>query len=399
MVQNRSVFSVSQVNEYVRMTLDASAVLSNIWLRGEISNFKNQYSTGHLYMSLKDGSSSIRAVMFKGYAQRLNFPVKDGDKVIVHGKISVYSARGEYQIYIDEMHPDGVGDLAYAFEKLKEKLRGEGLFDQSHKKPLPADPKRVGIITSASGAAVHDMINVSGRRSPNVEIVIYPALVQGADAPRSLIGGVLYFNRESDVDVIIIGRGGGSVEDLWAFNNEDLARTIHASDIPVVSAVGHETDVTICDLVSDLRAPTPSAAAELVFPDEMSRRARCASLQSLMSSRMHRRLTECGGRISMLYARLDAASPARMLEEKSMRLISLVQRMENAEMRVFDSASNRLKLTEVRLCALNPLAVLSKGYALVQKDTGDVVSASSELQTGDRVKLLFADGEKTAIIE
>lgn len=399
MVQNRSVFSVSQINEYVRMTLDASDVLSDIWLRGEISNFKNQYSTGHMYMSLKDGSSSIRAVMFKGYAQRLNFPVKDGDKVIVHGRVSVYSARGEYQIYIDEMHPDGVGDLAYAFEKLKEKLKDEGLFDMSHKKPLPSDPVRVGIITSASGAAVHDMINVSGRRSPGVEIVIYPALVQGTDAPRSLIGGILYFNRESSVDIIIIGRGGGSVEDLWAFNNEALARAIYASDIPVVSAVGHETDLTICDLVSDLRAPTPSAAAELVFPDETSRRSRCESLQSLMLSRMRRRISDYNGRVLMLHARLDAASPARLLEEKSMRLISLVQRMENAEERVLESASNRLKITEVRLCALNPLAVLSKGYALVQKEAGDVVSTALELKSGDRVKLVFADGDKTAIIE
>ena len=202
-MQNNSVFSVSQVNEYVKLTIDRSEVLSNVWIRGEISNFKNQYSTGHLYLSLKDGDSMIKAVMFRTYAQKLRFMPRDGDKVIIHGKVSVYSARGEYQVYIDEMQPDGIGALAQAFERLKQKLMMEGLFDEAHKKPIPKNPKRVGVITSASGAAIHDILNVSGRRAAGVEIVIFPALVQGDTAPRSLCSGIRYFNNVSPVDVII----------------------------------------------------------------------------------------------------------------------------------------------------------------------------------------------------
>ena len=259
--------TVTQLNEYIKGILDHDPRLTDVYLRGEISNFKNHYSTGHYYFTLKDEGGMIRAIMFRSSAVKLAFLPEDGMKVVAHGRISAFVRDGQYQIYCDSMEPDGIGALYIAYEQLKRKLEAEGLFDPSRKKPLPKIPSRVGIITSATGAAIRDMINVCGRRFPFAELVLYPSLVQGPDAPAQLIDGVRYFNEKQSVDVIIIGRGGGSIEDLWAFNNEDLAREIAASAIPVISAVGHETDFTICDFVADRRAPTPSAAAELAVPE------------------------------------------------------------------------------------------------------------------------------------
>lgn len=398
MIQSSNVFSVSQVNEYLKLTVERNHVLSDIWMRGEISNFKNQYSTGHLYLSLKDGDSMIRAVMFRGYAQKLRFMPRDGDKVIVHGRISVYSARGEYQIYIDEMQPDGVGALAQAYERLKQKLASEGLFDSQYKKAIPKDPKRVGIITSASGAAIHDIINVSGRRSPSTEIVIYPALVQGEQAPLSLIGGIRYFNRHP-VDVIIIGRGGGSIEDLWGFNDEGLAREIFASDVPVVSAVGHETDFTICDFVSDMRAPTPSAAAELVFLNKKEIADKINHLSDSIQARMQKKLLFTQGNLKMLENFLASRSPMRVLQDKSMKVSLLAERACVAADKKLDASKSRANILCARLSAVNPLAVLSKGYALIEGQDGRIVSGATELNRGEKIKLVFSDGEKRAIIE
>ena len=398
-MQNNSVFSVSQVNEYVKLTIDRSEVLSNVWIRGEISNFKNQYSTGHLYLSLKDGDSMIKAVMFRTYAQKLRFMPRDGDKVIIHGKVSVYSARGEYQVYIDEMQPDGIGALAQAFERLKQKLMMEGLFDEAHKKPIPKNPKRVGVITSASGAAIHDILNVSGRRAAGVEIVIFPALVQGDTAPRSLCSGIRYFNNVSPVDVIIIGRGGGSIEDLWGFNDESLAREIFESNIPVVSAVGHETDFTICDFVSDMRAPTPSAAAELVFPNTAEQKGRLMSMSGMLEVKMQKKLRDMRYSLSGLSRELEMRSPLRMLKDKNMRVSLLAERLEGAIDKKLDSSKSKLEIYCARLCAQNPLLVLSKGYALIQNDENTVISSSRELSSGDDIKLVFADGEVSATVK
>ena len=398
MIQKNNIFSVSQVNEYLKMTIERNDVLSNIWMRGEISNFKNQYSTGHLYLSLKDGDSMIRAVMFRGYAQKLRFIPRDGDKVLVHGKISVYSARGEYQIYIDDMQPDGVGALALAYERLKQKLMSEGLFDSQYKKPIPKDPERVGIITSASGAAIHDMINVSGRRSPSTEIVIYPALVQGDQAPQSLMGGIRYFNRHP-VDVIIIGRGGGSIEDLWAFNDEGLAREIFASSIPVVSAVGHETDFTICDFVSDMRAPTPSAAAELVFPNKREIADKIGYLSGAMQNKMQKKLLYTQNKLDSMENLLLSRSPMRILQDKNMKISILAERLETGVGKKLDATKSKTEILCARLAAVNPLAVLSKGYALIEGQDGRIVSGSKELSYGEKIKLVFSDGEKRAIIE
>ena len=398
-IQNKSVFSISQINEYVKMTLERSDVLSSVWMRGEISNFKNQYSTGHLYLSLKDGDSMIKAVMFRGYAQRLGFVPRDGDKVIVHGKISVYSARGEYQVYIDEMQPDGIGLLAQAYERLKQKLLSEGLFDSSHKKPIPQSPTRVGVITSASGAAIHDILNVSGRRAAGVEIVIFPALVQGEQAPRSLFGGIRYFNNVSPVDVIIIGRGGGSIEDLWGFNDEGLAREIFASRIPVVSAVGHETDFTICDFVSDMRAPTPSAAAELVFPNMAERARKISAMGDTLEAKMHKKLRDNKYAVLRLSRNLEMRSPARMLSDKNMRVSLLAGRLEGAMDKRLEASKKRLTVASAKLGAQNPLSVLSRGYALVENENNTVISSSKELKAGDNIRLVFADGDVRATVK
>ncbi len=399
MTDSRSIFSVSQINEYVRLTVESSAPLQNVFIKGEISNFKNQYSTGHLYFSLKDEGGMIKAVMFRGYAQKLKFTPCDGDKVIIHGKISVYVARGEYQIYVDDMQPDGVGALALAFERLKEKLSREGLFDPAHKKAIPTSPLRVGVVTSASGAAIHDILNVSGRRAPNIEIVIYPAIVQGENAPRSLIGGIKYFNNRSPVDVIIIGRGGGSIEDLWGFNDENLAREIFASQIPVVSAVGHEVDFTISDFVSDLRAPTPSAAAEIVFPNNLETLRRFKAIRDAAESSMQKKISALSLKMSLYSSKLEKRSPVYKLRDRTMRVSMLAERLEAQAGKRLDVGMNRVKLMAARLVAVNPMAVLSKGYTFVEGKDKRIISSASELYSGEKINLVFSDGRVSATVD
>lgn len=391
-------FSVSQVNEYIRMLLDGSPVLGDIWVVGEISNFKNHYSTGHLYFSLKDSDSMIKCVMFRSSAQRLRFVPEDGMRVLIHGRVSSYVPRGEYQIYADSMQPDGVGALALAFEQLKARLDAEGLFSQEHKKQIPKMPRRVGVITSASGAAIHDILNVSGRRSPVTEIVIYPAQVQGELAARSLCGGIKYFNERSPVDVIIIGRGGGSIEDLWAFNDEALARLIYESEVPVISAVGHETDFTICDFVADLRAPTPSAAAEIAFADMSELNAAVLQRASLMTAHIQRRLRAERGALEALNARLEALSPCTVLNQRMARLAHIGERLDSQWSASFERCSHRLAVLCARLEAANPLSLTSRGYAVVQKD-GRAVLRASELGDGEKITLHFADGCVGARVE
>ena len=397
-MSGRSAFSVSQINEYIKMLLESSDVINNVWVMGEISNFKSHYATGHLYFSLKDEGSIIKCVMFRGSAQKLRFVPEDGMKVLIHGKISSYAPRGEYQIYADDMQPDGIGALARAFEQLKVRLGAEGLFDQAHKKPIPQMPKRVGVITSASGAAIHDILNVSGRRCPSAEIVIYPAQVQGDTAARSLCGGIRYFNEKSPVDVIIIGRGGGSIEDLWAFNDENLARIIYDSQIPVISAVGHETDFTICDFVADLRAPTPSAAAEIAFPDMLSVLQRVRQLRGLCDVKMSRKLTSLRTQISLLEKKIEVKSPEHVLSQKMMHVARLSERLESLSQVAFTRSKNKLSVLLARIEASNPLAIMSRGYAVVQKD-GRVVTRAEQLSAGDGITVAFADGEVSARVE
>ena len=393
---NGNVFSVTQINEYIKMTLESSPVLNSVFLCGEISNFKSNYASGHLYFSLKDEGSSIRAVMFRGYASRLRFRVESGMKVIVHGKISTYTVSGDYQIIIDDMQPDGAGALAVAFEQLKRKLSAEGLFDEDRKKPIPRFAKTVGVVTSASGAALHDIINVSGRRNPSAHIIVYPSYVQGELAPQSLAGGIRFFNLRHKVDVIIIGRGGGSAEDLWCFNDEMLARAIAESEIPVISAVGHETDFTICDFVADMRAPTPSAAAELAFFDANELLMRVDSLYKRASMVIDRNVRMLDGRIDALCKDVQMLSPEKVTDDKILRVQRMRERLDAMGGSRVESACGDLRTLCARLEGINPLAVLSRGYSMVQTQGGEIVSRLSDVEEGDTLTVRMSDGDFSA---
>lgn len=334
-MQNTLVLSVSQLNRYIKMNFDADENLANIFISGEISNFTNHYRTGHLYFTLKDDSAAVRAVMFNSSAKRLKFMPEDGMKVIARGRVSVYEASGQYQLYVDDMQPDGVGALNLAYEQLKEKLQKEGLFSELHKKPLPPYPEKVGVITSPTGAAVRDIINVLGRRFPYAEIVFCPVLVQGDGAHLQLTDAVNLFNSERAADVIIIGRGGGSIEDLWEFNDEGLARAVYNSEIPVISAVGHETDFTICDFAADMRAPTPSAAAELAVPDANELQYALSALKNRMFLNVSSGIADRRSRLEYLTSKGALKSPDEMLSNRS-------QRLDTAFSKMLSSYENRI---------------------------------------------------------
>lgn len=399
MQSGRQYFSVTQLNEYVRMLLDGNAVLSDVWIKGEISNFTNQYRTGHMYFSVKDAGGTLRVVMFRSHAAKLQFEPRDGMKVLLHGRVSAYVAGGQYQFYADMMEADGLGSLYLAFEQCKARLAAEGLFDPERKKPIPSLPRRVGIITSPTGAAIRDMINVTGRRYPQGELIIFPSLVQGEQAAAYLAGGIRYFNRAANVDVIIIGRGGGSIEDLWAFNDERLAREIAASAIPVISAVGHETDFTICDFVSDLRAPTPSAAAELVFPDREAMKAelyaRLARIGTLVSSGVQARRAQ----LQTLAASRAMRSPAAVIAEKQMRIDELSVRMHGAADLLLERKKQTLGGYVGKLEALSPLAVLQRGYAVAQNGQGAVTTSADAFVPGEPITIRFSDGTVSAVVQ
>ena len=397
-MQEKAIFSVTQINEYIKMALESSPVLQSVFLRGEISNLKSNYSSGHMYFSLKDENSSLRAVMFRFSAAKLKFRPESGMKVVVHGKISSYTVSGDCQIIIDDMQPDGAGALAVAFEQLKKKLSAEGLFDAERKKPIPKFPRSVGVITSASGAALHDIINVSGRRCPSTEIIIYPSYVQGELAPRSLTGGVLFFNNRHKVDVIIIGRGGGSAEDLWCFNDEVLARTIAESEIPVISAVGHETDFTICDFVADLRAPTPSAAAELAFPDTAEILARARHLKMKAENAVTRKVNRLQSALSLAHKSIELHSPMQNLKDRENFLTMLKGRLDSAQKSIIDGAESDFRLLCTRLESVNPLSVLSHGYSVVEDREGRLISSISDINSGDTVTVKLSDGEFDASV-
>ena len=392
----RQYFSVTQLNEYVRMLLDGNAVLSDMWIKGEISNFTNQYRTGHMYFSVKDAGATVRVVMFRSHAARLGFEPKDGMKVILHGRVSAYVAGGQYQFYADQMQADGFGNLFLAFEQTKARLAAEGLFDDDRKLPIPTLPRRVGIITSPTGAAIRDIINVTGRRYPQGELLIFPSLVQGEQAAAYLAGGIRYFNRAANVDVIIIGRGGGSIEDLWAFNDERLAREIAASAIPVISAVGHETDFTICDFVADLRAPTPSAAAELVFPDRAALKAELQAKLSKIGALVRSDVAAKREKLNLLASSRAMRAPAAVIAEKQMRIDELAVRMHNAMDKQMQSRAQGLAANIGRLEALSPLAVLSRGYAVTYREDGELVTSVEPIKEGQGITVRYQDGSVDA---
>lgn len=391
-MQNTLVLSVSQLNRYIKMNFDADENLANIFISGEISNFTNHYRTGHLYFTLKDDSAAVRAVMFNSSAKRLKFMPEDGMKVIARGRVSVYEASGQYQLYVDDMQPDGVGALNLAYEQLKEKLQKEGLFSELHKKPLPPYPEKVGVITSPTGAAVRDIINVLGRRFPYAEIVFCPVLVQGEGAHLQLTDAVNLFNSERAADVIIIGRGGGSIEDLWEFNDEGLARAVYNSEIPVISAVGHETDFTICDFVADMRAPTPSAAAELAVPDANELQYALSALKNRMFLNVSSGIADRRSRLDYLTSKGALKSPDEMLSNRS-------QRLDTAFSKMLSSYENRIGGKKVEfisaataLSKLDPMSVLMRGFAFVSDKSGKNVYSSQALAKGDKINVRFHDG-------
>jgi len=391
--------TVTQLNEFIKRLIDTTPQLSDVYVKGEISNFKNHYSTGHYYFTLKDESGQIRAVMFKSSAVKMKFIPEDGMKVVAHGRISAFVRDGTYQLYCDSMEPDGVGALYIAYEQLKRKLEAEGLFDQSRKCPLPKIPTRVGIITSATGAAIRDMINVCGRRFPAAKLVLFPTLVQGPDAPPQLIAGLDYFNATRTVDVIIIGRGGGSIEDLWAFNDEGVARAVARSTIPVISAVGHETDFTICDFVADRRAPTPSAAAELAVPDT-------AELKRKINNIITREAEVVKAMIRVRREKLDAleksralTDPMNVINDRRMFSDMLSDRLTRAMDTEIKMKRSALALGTGKLDALNPLSVISRGFSAVYKDDGTLVKGICDVTAGDKISVKTIGGEAKCTVD
>ncbi|HIT52372.1 MAG TPA: exodeoxyribonuclease VII large subunit [Candidatus Fimivicinus intestinavium] len=385
------VLTVGQLNTYVKSLLDGDRNLAQVFLCGEISNFTNHYRSGHFYFSLKDETAVIRAVMFRSSAQRIKFLPRDGMRVIVRGHVSLYERDGQYQLYVDDMQPDGTGALHLAFEQLKEKLEKEGVFSSQRKRPLPRYPMRIGVVTSPTGAAVRDIINVLSRRFPLAQVILQPVQVQGEEAPGQIVQAIQLFNAKKAADVLIVGRGGGSLEELWAFNNESVARAVAASQIPVVSAVGHETDFTICDFAADLRAPTPSAAAELCVPDAQEELRRIALLLHSAARLMLRRLEAEQQRLDLLAARAGLREPARLFNSRRQSLEGLRHRLLRAMPALLLTQRNRLAPLAGKLDAMSPLRVLSRGYTVAQR-AGRLVCSAKELQAGDRLQLTWMDG-------
>ncbi len=389
--------TVTEVNGLVKTLLDGSRILSSVNIKGEISNFVNHRS-GHLYFSLKDGESQIKAVMFASSAMRLRFKPENGMKVTVFGSVKAFVRDGVYQVYVTSMQPDGIGALYLAYEQLKARLAGEGLFSPLAKKPIPKFPKRIGIITSPTGAAIRDILNVTGRRFPLCDIYVFPALVQGDGAEATLIKGIDYFDRSGLVDTVIIGRGGGSIEDLWAFNSEALARRIYECRVPVISAVGHETDFTICDFVADLRAPTPSAAAELAVPDISEILLRLDGLSDRCDASVRGMLLSADDCIRSLEARISRSSPERLLSLAGDKVKALADRSSRAYQSRLKADRLRLGKAVSHLEALSPLAVLSRGYSVTVRD-GKAVSSTSDISVGDKIDIRLSDGTVNVICE
>ena len=360
-------------------------------MQGEISNLTDHYRSGHIYMTLKDDKAAIKAVMFAGNARRLKFRPEDGMNVIVRGRVTLYEVTGSYQFIIEDMQPYGTGAVNLAFEQLKKKLREEGLFDEKHKKPLPAYPKRIGVITSPTGDALQDILRILGRRYPIGEIVLCPVLVQGENAPAQLTEAVKRFDRAKCAEVIIIGRGGGSAEDLWAFNDEALARAVFECTVPVISAVGHETDFTICDFVSDVRASTPSAAAELVSPDMEEMLGAAIFYYDRLTKIMNSRLKTERLRLDRVCSRYVMRSPLELVHSRRMKLDMLSDRLTGAYESALLKRRSRLSEASAKLDALSPLKVLSRGYAIAEKDKTAVRSVS-EVQCGDNIDVILKDG-------
>lgn len=393
----QSIISVSQLNTYARSLLEGDENLRNVFVRGEISNFTANARSGHLYMSLKDANASIKAVMFAGNASKLKFRIENGMSVIVRGRVSLYERDGAFQLYIDDIQPEGIGSLAIAFEQLKEKLSKEGIFDSDRKKQIPPMPKRIGVISSPNGAAVQDVLNVISRRFPLAEIIFAGVPVQGDGAGEIIARAVVDFNYLNFADVIIIARGGGSAEDLWEFNNENLARAIYNSKIPVISGVGHETDFTICDFAADLRAPTPSAAAELAVPDFYELAAYINLLNDKISKAVSSKILLEEMRLDKLADSGFLKKPDDYIDECNKKLSDLDKSLNNAVKDIFERKYNQAAILVSKLDALSPLKILSRGFSVV-KSNNSVVSSVNQLRIGEPIELKLTDGTANAVI-
>ncbi len=389
-------FTVGELNNYIKTLFDNDRTLGSVTVRGEISNFK-EHSSGHLYFSLKDEVGQIKSVMFRSSALKLKFKPEDGMKVTVHGAVSVYAQGGTYQLYASSIIPDGVGTLYMMYERLKEKLSKEGLFSELHKKPLPSYPRAVGVITSPTGAAVRDIINVMGRRAPFVKIYIYPSLVQGEGAEDELIKALDYFEASGLADVIIIGRGGGSIEDLWAFNSEKLARRIYAHSVPIISAVGHETDFTICDFVSDFRAPTPSAAAECAVPDTKELLMRIDSFSERSGMALKKRAERARERLNYIKEKNVFKNTDTVFEGKRRQVLDLSKEIIGAVQDGIKDLRSDFLIKAERLSAMNPLSVLLRGFSVVEAEGGTLKSVN-DAKIGESVTVRMTDGRLFATV-
>ena len=394
----QTVFSVSELNAHIKQLLDGDPLLGSVAVRGELSNYKI-YPSGHHYFTLKDAECSIRCVMFRGSASKLRFRPESGMGVTAVGSVSVYPRDGAYQLYCSTLIPNGVGDLQMAYEQLKEQLGKEGLFDPVHKKPLPYMPKRIAVITSSAGAAVRDVIRVLGKRWPMSEVVILPVRVQGVEAPAEIVGAIRYANRWKVADLIITGRGGGSLEDLWAFNDERVARAIFESELPVISAVGHEPDVTISDFVADLRAATPSNAAELAVPDQNEVRDMLSSTAIRLSQAMQRQTQERRAKLNDLAGRKVLSSPTAYFDLKRMELDHNIVRLQNAAEQWLSLRRQQFAGTAAALDAMSPLKVLARGYSMAVTAEGKIVRSVRAVNPGDELKLRLSDGTLPCVVQ
>ena len=393
----QQVLSITQINEYIRSKMDSDQLLNQVAVRGEISNYK-LYPSGHHYFTLKDEGAALKSVMFKGNAMRLRFRPENGMKVIAMGKISVFPRDGAYQLYCTNMAMDGVGDLYAAFEQLKKKLAAQGLFDPAHKKPIPKYPATIGIITSSAGAAVHDMLRILKKRYPLTQVKLFPVRVQGVEAPGEIAAAIRYANHYKLADLLIVGRGGGSIEDLWAFNDERVAYAIYESEIPVISAVGHEPDVTISDYVADLRAATPSNAAELAVPDQEALGQTLDAMSGAMVTALTRQLKSARQHLNVLSASPALKSPTGYLEQKEKTLELLRNRLIAAQNQNINRKSARYVALTAKLDAMSPLKVLTRGYAMAQTGDGSVLRSVSQVELGERITVSLHDGELSATV-
>ena len=389
MAQN--VLSVTQVNEYIRAQMDRDPLLCEVAVRGEISNYK-LYPSGHHYFTIKDEGAALKCVMFKGNAYRLRFRPENGMKIIAMGKISVYPRDGAYQLYCSTLVLDGVGDLHAAFEQLKQKLAAKGLFDPAHKKPIPKYPGVIGIVTSSAGAALHDMLRLLKKRYPLTEVRLFPARVQGAEAPAEIAAAIRYANQHKLADLLIVGRGGGSIEDLWAFNDELVAYAIYDSQIPIISAVGHEPDVTISDYVADLRAATPSNGAELAVPDKQALMQAMDTASGNMAALLQRQLKNAKQRLDMLAKSPVLTSPEAYYEKKSKDVEILSGKLSAAYAQSFEHKNRKFTALTAKLDAMSPLKVLSRGYAMAQTADGEFLKSTKQVSKGDTITVRLSDG-------